>query len=297
VGVRPAMQPAMHAVEKPSLPQRVVEPEPTTSMQQQVQNTLKGNAQNTTQKKAFVSPDGTCYEDEAAYKKHMYNTVFSFRNQTGKTLERRPGELRGQSFDMDSLTDCEVRVMDHTAQVLADRLINCKVLVGPCSADVFLRDCKGCTFSVACKQLRMRNCHDCTVFLYSMTRPALEMSSRIMLAPFNAAYPRLTVQFRQAGLQTDQNQWDQVHDFSRSDPSVPKPHWTKLSDEKFEEWRIEISGMSSNFSNPVPRESNALWFTNSTPTSSKMKSGLSRTSSGGKQGGTLFSKKSMFTKK
>ena len=38
-----------------------------------------------------------------------------------------------------------------------DDCVDCRVVVGPCMGSVFLRDCVGCTFSVAAKQLRLRN--------------------------------------------------------------------------------------------------------------------------------------------
>merc|ERR1712139_711977 len=85
-------------------------------------------------------------------------------------------------------------------QVFADDLTNCKVYIGACGADVFIRNCTNCTFTIACKQLRMRDCSHDKIYLYSTTRPALEASHHMELAPFNGSYPRQKIHFKQAGL-------------------------------------------------------------------------------------------------
>lgn len=46
-----------------------------------------------------------------------------------------------------------------------------------------------CEFTIAGKQLRTRDCHRCTIFLYSKTDPVIETSSWLKFAPFNGAYP------------------------------------------------------------------------------------------------------------
>jgi Tubulin binding cofactor C len=44
------------------------------------------------------------------------------------------------------------------------------------------------SFTVACRQLRTRDCHDCTFHLYVKTEPIIETSHNMKFAPFNAAY-------------------------------------------------------------------------------------------------------------
>lgn len=61
--------------------------------------------------------------------------------------------------------------------------------MGACCSSVFVRNCSNCTFTVACKQLRTRDCVDCTFYLYSMTEPVIETSTRMFFAPFNGGYP------------------------------------------------------------------------------------------------------------
>lgn len=42
---------------------------------------------------------------------------FVFANETGKELQKVPGQINGQGFQIDSLTDCKVLLMDHLMQV------------------------------------------------------------------------------------------------------------------------------------------------------------------------------------
>jgi len=224
-----------------------------------VQESVK--TENSAGRRVFTAPDGKQFTVETEYKKYLYETFYAFKHRVGETCLRKPGDIKGQSFDLCDLKDCEVMLLDHTGQVFADDLVNCKVYIGPCGADVFVRNCTGCTFTIACKQLRMRDCSSCKMFLYSATRPALETSHHMELAPFNGAYSQQGAHFRQAGLDADRNEWDQVHDFSRSSDAVPKPHWSKLADDKWEAWEITLPGAKAKPENPVKRESDALWFT------------------------------------
>ena len=38
------------------------------------------------------------------------------------------------------------------------------------------------------RQLRTRDCRDCTFYLFSLTEPVIELSKDIRFAPFNGAY-------------------------------------------------------------------------------------------------------------
>ena len=103
-------------------------------------------------------------------------TEYKFLNRTGETLRRDPGEIAGQAFELGELTDCEVLLLDNCDQVVVENLRGCKVFIGPSSGSVFLRKCTGCTFTIACKQLRTRDCADCTISLFVVGDPVIETS-------------------------------------------------------------------------------------------------------------------------
>jgi protein XRP2 len=86
--------------------------------------------------------------------------------------------------------------------------------VAASSESVFIRNCSSCEFTIACKQLRTRDCHDCTVFLYSKTEPIIELSDGMVFRPFNAGYPGHADHLRNAGLDPLVNEWQKVFDFN-----------------------------------------------------------------------------------
>lgn len=79
------------------------------------------------------------------------------------------------------------------------------------------------------KQLRTRDCTNCTVNLYSKTDPIIEKSSGMVIAPFNLSYPGLDTHFKAAALDPACNHWRRIFDFSKDDTSLPEPHW-KIAD-------------------------------------------------------------------
>lgn len=226
-----------------------------------MQAKLEGQVFASKDVKTYTAPDGEVFSEEQKYKKYMYQNFYSFKDKEGEKCVKVSGDIRGNSFDLCNLKNCEVRLLDHIGQVFADDLVDCKVYIGACGSDVFVRNCRNCTFTIACKQLRLRDCSHSTIYLYSATRPALESSHHMELAPFNGSYPRQAVHFKQAGLNPEFNKWDQVHDFSNRVAEIPKPHWTKQEETKWEKWEIPLEGVAAKPENPVKRQSNALWFT------------------------------------
>merc|ERR1711865_24679 len=198
-----------------------------------------------------VAQDGTVFETEAACKQYTYQNFHCFKNRTDEKLVRGPGELKGMSFDLDSLVDCEVLLLDVVGQVLADDLVRCHVFIGACTHDIFLRNCRDCTFTIAGKQLRTRDCTDCVLYTYSMTRPVVELSSGLRFRNFNGAYPRLGAHFRRAKLDPDINKWGTIHDFSKNDATLPKPHFVIETEHDGETWEVSHPKMKGKPVNPA----------------------------------------------
>lgn len=221
-----------------------------------------------------TAPDGKVFESEREYKKYVYENFHCFKHRKDEKLVKGPGELKGLPFDLDTLENCEVLLLDVVGQALVDDLVNCRVFIGACTHDVFLRNCKGCTFTIACKQLRTRGCEGCVLNLYSMTRPVVETSSKLTFRRFNGAYPRLSSHFKRASLEPYTNKWGTIHDFSKDDSTYPEPHYTVEEGWAGPDWVVGvesgIKGLKGEPENPVPKNSSRLGFVNT---------GLSRTSS------------------
>ena len=122
--------------------------------------------------------------------------------------------------------------MDHCDQVQIDHVTQSRIFIGASSESIFIRNCKDCTFTVACKQLRTRDCSNCTIYLHCKTEPIIETSSNIQFGPFNGAYPAHDENMKAANLPVQQNLWYKVYDFN--DEMKTGCNWSLLNDEEME---------------------------------------------------------------
>jgi hypothetical protein len=122
--------------------------------------------------------------------------------------------VRRQAFTIENLTDCEVLLLDHSDQVQVDFVKGSKVFIGGANDTVFIRDCVDCTFTVACKQLRATDCHNCDIYLFTQTDPVIELSDGMRFGPFNGAYSGIEGCFADARLIVENNHWRNVFDFN-----------------------------------------------------------------------------------
>lgn len=94
---------------------------------------------------------------------------------TGTTYLKPPGSLgtkwpeQGISIVVECCADCAIYILDRTEQVQIADCTNCRVVVGPCAGSVFVLDCTGCTFSIAAKQIRVRDTHESEFRIYAPT--------------------------------------------------------------------------------------------------------------------------------
>jgi hypothetical protein len=183
----------------------------------------------------FVAPDGVGFSDRGEYRKYLFANFYSYSNRSGETLTKAPGEIAGQPFALEDLRGCTVRLCDHSETVQVDRVTDCRIFIAACCESVFLRNLTNCTVTLACKQLRTRDCVNCTIFLYSKTDPIIEASTGMRFAPFNGAYPGLEGHMRAASLDPRYNHWRRIFDFSADSPNLPRPHWTFLGEDEWGE--------------------------------------------------------------
>ena len=174
----------------------------------------------------YTAPDGKGFNDLSAYRKYLFAKFYSFSNRKGEFLCKKAGDIDGQAFNLSRLTDCEVQLLDHSDQVLADYLKDCRVFIGPSAGSVFLRNCENCSVTVAAKQLRTRDCKNCRFYVYSKTEPVIEMTEDVEIRRFNGSYEGMEEHFKKANLNIHKNMWDKVFDFSKKDKDLgPEPHF------------------------------------------------------------------------
>ena len=85
--------------------------------------------------------------------------------------------------------------------------------------------------------------------MFTQTDPALENSVDVTFAPYNFTYPDIDVHFSKAKLNTNNNKWSEVFDFT---PNLQKRNWSILSPDNLPNLKVkEIEGLNYPPPNPV----------------------------------------------
>jgi len=139
---------------------------------------------------------------------------YMFQNKMGELLTRKAGQINGQQFIIDSCKGCTILLEDYTPAVNMYSCEDCKVFIGPCSGSVYIRNSKNCKIIVAAAQLRIYNCQDFDLLVFSMSDPSVEQCTDLRIGCFDYYYPELKEQFKQAKLNVWNNVWSEVYDFT-----------------------------------------------------------------------------------
>lgn len=163
--------------------------------------------------KWYVATDGTSFIDRDHYRKYEMETQYTYRDKRGVILSKSPGSIHGMPFVIDGCHKCKILLIDNCEQVTIDDVTDSKIFVGASSGSIFIRNCKNCTFTIACKQFRASDCRTCTFNLFCSTEPAIEASQDLKFGPHNGAYPSHEKDMIAAGLDPSVNMWYKVYDF------------------------------------------------------------------------------------
>jgi hypothetical protein len=143
--------------------------------------------------------DGACFDSDSECRRHEMLCRYTAIDKKGETIVLGPGELNGNPYVMERLSQCRVVLADYGEQVTCDYLTNCKVFIGASAGSVFIRDCKNCTFTICAERVLVRDCTSCTLNLKVRRQTQLETCEQIGLAPFNGMYKGMADHHLQAG--------------------------------------------------------------------------------------------------
>lgn len=94
-----------------------------------------------------------------------------FSNNQGKLHQVNSySSLNGQQFRIYGCKDCNIYVHDNHDQCFIDDVMNSVVVMGPCASSTFIRTSKNCKMVITCQQLRLRDCFDLEIMLFSQTQ-------------------------------------------------------------------------------------------------------------------------------
>ena len=183
--------------------------------------------------RVFKTPDGKEFTSKAEWRDYMMATFYSFKGvKGGKPEPKMPGTINGQMFDIADCEDAELVVLDHCEQVQIDEVKNSRIFVGACESSMFIRNCTGCTFYIACRQLRLREVTNCTFYCFSTAEVHIEYSNTVRFAPFNGGYPEHDGHLTNAKLPVDHNLWYDI--FDHNDPAKTHANWSLLPEAEYE---------------------------------------------------------------
>ena len=137
-------------------------------------------------------------------------------NKENEILLKYPGDLNGKQFKLEHNTNCDIYINDYNAGGFWDDCNDCVIFWGPSTSSVFVRDWKSCRFVIICQQLRLRDCHNWEIMLFSQTDPILESSSNIKYYWCNYVYPELKEHMKNAKISIWNNTWSDQFDFTVS---------------------------------------------------------------------------------
>nr|CAH8833438.1 unnamed protein product [Trichobilharzia regenti] len=188
------------------------------------------NDQDTSTKTAANTTTTTTFSTLAADESSMYDPRYTLTHITGSQhcVIPRPDNSSSsspsseistinQSVYLADLLDCTVKVCSVFGSLIGRRLKNCKIYCYPIAGSVWLDDCINCDLVFACRQLRVHKTLHCRLALHTSSRPIIEDSTDLHVAPYQYTYDTLDSDLCTAGLSNDNcesNLWREIEDFS-----------------------------------------------------------------------------------
>ena len=97
-----------------------------------------------------------------------------------RTVTAKQIRIAGYRNEAFAFTDA----IPYGGQVTIEYLRACTVFIPISGATVCIRHCTDCLFVLCCNQLRLKDCHQCALCVYSYSPPITESSSKISFHAF-----------------------------------------------------------------------------------------------------------------
>lgn len=137
-------------------------------------------------------------------------------------------DVNGKDVQIRGLKNCTVELAGQPNVLHIKDLLNCRVMIGPVSRSLLLHNCVGCTFSIACQQLRVHDTYKTDFYLHVTSKAIIEDCNGLRFAPYNYTYDNLEADYKISELDRETNAWDAVDDFKWLNPMAPSPNWCTI---------------------------------------------------------------------
>lgn len=150
-----------------------------------------------------------------------------FRDRSDETLDLTG--VNGKNVELASLSNCNVTVKGNPGTLFLYALVQCKINCGPVTTSVFIEDCRQCSFSLACQQLRVHATQNSDLRIHVSTRAILEDCKELRIGRYNWEYDGDEADWNNSGLDRSINNWKSVDDFNWLAADKPSPNWSVLA--------------------------------------------------------------------
>ena len=129
--------------------------------------------------KFYTAPDGEAFDSVEALNEYVESRGFyRIESKRAEKIVRVNGSISGNKFELKDITGCQVLLLDHSGYVHGQNLEQCSIFIGPCEGTVKLEGCKDCIFTIACQQLVLERCNNCSFFVFAAQNTVLGSGRR-----------------------------------------------------------------------------------------------------------------------
>ncbi|CRL01275.1 CLUMA_CG014299, isoform A [Clunio marinus] len=142
-------------------------------------------------------------------------------------------KTNNQDLTFKDMENCVIIIRGHPGSLQMSKMKNCLVICNPVARSIFGDNCKSCTFSFACQQLRLHSSTSCTIYLFVTSRAIIEDCTEIYFAPCAEVSDDFENNLKLSGLDGSVNNWENI-------ASAPKRFY-KSSSVLFSDGKYEIT--------------------------------------------------------
>jgi hypothetical protein len=122
----------------------------------------------------------------------------------------------------------------------------CTILVGPTQGNITITDCTRCNITVACHGIKLVDCTDVKIKLFTMTDPIIQGCSKIAFNTWNVAFPKAVLLFKKSHLDLSKNKFRCVIDKHEGDLRIATPHYYTEDVKSIELVKVDVRDHDGN---------------------------------------------------
>ena len=157
--------------------------------------------------------------------------TFGFKDMENQTLVKDANELENRQLNLQNLSNCKIIALGNPSTLQVSSLTDCTVIVGPTSRSAFVKNCRNCTFVIACQQLRIHDTFETNFYLHVTGAAIIENCKKVAFAPYNLSYHDLESHYIKSQLNKEVNHWDKIDDFHWLNENIKSPNFSLIDED------------------------------------------------------------------